>query len=134
VDPAGRFLVDLEDLPDGAVLAVGGKRASVLEFEAVLEDPLPRCIECRDELLRADDEDDVGGTPRQGCELTASGRGDDESSLSPVTAWTLSSAKSGWPAIAFISCAWVAKSRAIILFRIESYLPPPLTASAMPVS
>ncbi len=53
---------------------------------------------------------------------------------SPVTAWTLPSAKSGWAAIAFISCAWVAKSSAIILSRIDSYGPPSLIAFSMPVS
>src|ERR1700738_2000702 len=37
VGPTGQFLVDLEDLPDGAVLPVGGNGASVLELQAVLE-------------------------------------------------------------------------------------------------
>jgi hypothetical protein len=41
VDPAGLLLVNLEDLPDEAVLPVNGKGASVLELEAVLKDPLP---------------------------------------------------------------------------------------------
>jgi hypothetical protein len=40
VDAPGRFLVDLEDLPDAAVLAIGGLGASILERQAVLVDPL----------------------------------------------------------------------------------------------
>jgi hypothetical protein len=40
VDAAGEFLVDLEGLPDGAVLPVGGLRAGVLELQGVLMDPL----------------------------------------------------------------------------------------------
>jgi hypothetical protein len=51
-----------------------------------------------------------------------------------VIAWTLPRAKSGWPAIAFISCSCVAKSSAIISLRAESYGPPSLIASAIPVS
>jgi DNA-binding NarL/FixJ family response regulator len=45
VDAAGQLLVDLENLSDVAVLPIGGLRASVLEFEAVLEDPLACCVE-----------------------------------------------------------------------------------------
>jgi hypothetical protein len=63
VDAAGQFLVDLQDLPDGAVLPVGGLRPGVLEFQAVLVDPLVRRLEVRDEFLRAGDEDDIGGAP-----------------------------------------------------------------------
>jgi hypothetical protein len=61
VDAAGPLLVDLEDLPDQAVLPVGGVRASVLELQAVLDDPF--ACRCRggNQLLRADDEDDGGG-------------------------------------------------------------------------
>jgi hypothetical protein len=40
VDAAGQFLVDLEDLPDVAVLPVGGLRAGILELQAVQVDPL----------------------------------------------------------------------------------------------
>jgi hypothetical protein len=42
VDAAGQFLVDLEDLPDLAVLPVGGLRAVVFQRQAVLIDPLVR--------------------------------------------------------------------------------------------
>ena len=62
VDAAGLLLVDLEDLADVAVHAVGGDRAGVFEFQAVLVDPLARCAQVGNELLRTDDEDDVGGT------------------------------------------------------------------------
>ena len=78
MDAPGRLLVDLEDLSDQAVLPVGGVGAGVLELEAVLEDPLAGRFRVGDELLRADDEDDVGGAPRVGGELAAGGRGDDE--------------------------------------------------------
>src|SRR5881397_500395 len=71
VDAAGVFLVDLEDLSDAAVLPVGGIGAGVLELEAVLDDPLARRFQARDELLRAHDEDDVGGAPGVGGELAA---------------------------------------------------------------
>src|SRR5258707_14942767 len=57
VDPAGQFLVDLEDLPDLAVLPVGGLRAGVLQRQAVLIDALMRRCHPRPELLRAGDED-----------------------------------------------------------------------------
>jgi hypothetical protein len=40
VDAAGEFLVDLEKLPDLAVLPIGGERPRILEGEAVLDDPL----------------------------------------------------------------------------------------------
>jgi hypothetical protein len=47
----------------------------------------------------------------------------------------LPSAQSGWPPIAFICCAWVAKSSANISFRAHFYRPPSsLIASAIPVS
>ena len=42
MDAAGQLLVDLQDLPDRAVLPVGGLRAGVLEHQAVLVDPLVR--------------------------------------------------------------------------------------------
>jgi cell division protein ZapA (FtsZ GTPase activity inhibitor) len=54
VDAAGQLLVDLENLSDGAVLPVGGNRASVLELQAVLVDPLVCRFQGGDELLRAD--------------------------------------------------------------------------------
>src|SRR6266487_1132426 len=82
VDAAGQLLVDLENLSDRAVLPVGGIRASVLEFQAVLVDPLVCRFHGGDEFLRADDKDDVGGAPGVGGELAAGGRGDDESSVS----------------------------------------------------
>src|SRR5689334_7118082 len=78
VDAARQLLVDLEDLPDRAVLAVGGGRPGVLELQAVLVDPLVRRLQGRDELLRADHEDDAGGAPGVGGELAARGRGDDQ--------------------------------------------------------
>jgi hypothetical protein len=61
VDAAGQFLVDLEDFPDLAVLPVGGLRAGVFQRQAVLIDALVRRCERRNELLPADDEDDIGG-------------------------------------------------------------------------
>ena len=82
MDPAGILLVDLEDLADAAVLPVRGIGAGVLEWrKAVLDDPLVRRFQVGDELLRADDEDDVGGAPGVGGELAAGGRGDDEGSV-----------------------------------------------------
>ena len=60
MDPAGQLLVDLQDLPDLAVLPVGGLRAGVFQRQAVLVDPLVRGLQGGDELLRAGDEDDVG--------------------------------------------------------------------------
>ena len=71
MDAAGQLLVDLQDLPHRAVLPVGGDRAGVLEHQAVLVDPLVRRLQRGDELLRADDEDDVGGAPGIGGELAA---------------------------------------------------------------
>ena len=73
VDPAGQFLVHLENLADGAVLPVRGLRAGVLEDQAVLVDPLVRCFQRQAQLLRADNEDDVGGSPCAGRELAAGG-------------------------------------------------------------
>src|SRR5207249_42260 len=81
VDAAGDFLVDLENLPDLGVLPVGGERPRILERQAVLIDPLACLLRAGDELLRADDEDDVRGAPHRGSELAAGGRGDDESSI-----------------------------------------------------
>ena len=40
--------------PDVAVLTVGGDRTGVLEYQAVLVDPLPRRLQGGHELLRAD--------------------------------------------------------------------------------
>src|SRR5258707_15863818 len=81
VDAARRFLVDLEDLPDAAVLAVCGLGASILERQAVLVDPVMSRAQGRDEFLRADDEDDVGSPPGVGAELAARGRGNHEGSV-----------------------------------------------------
>ena len=50
MNAAGQFLVDLEDLPDVAVLPVGGLRAGIFELEAVLVDPLARRIERRNDF------------------------------------------------------------------------------------
>jgi pimeloyl-ACP methyl ester carboxylesterase len=55
MDAAGQLLVDLEDLADGAVLPVGGDRASVLENQAVLVDPLVRRLQVGHKLLRSDE-------------------------------------------------------------------------------
>src|SRR5580658_3732211 len=71
VDAAGQLLMDLEDLPDVAVLPVGGLRPGVLELQAVLVDPLPGGLDGGDDLLRASHEDDVGGAPGVGGELAA---------------------------------------------------------------
>src|SRR5215204_1414371 len=78
VDAAGEFLVNLENLCDLAVLPVGGVRPRILEWEAVLGDPLTGLLRGGDELLRADDEDDVCGAPHIGGELAAGSQGDDE--------------------------------------------------------
>jgi hypothetical protein len=71
VDAAGQLLVDLENLPHRAVLPVGGLRPGILELEAVLVDPLVGRFQGGDELVRADDEGDIGGTPGVGGELAA---------------------------------------------------------------
>ena len=42
MDAAGQFLVDLQDLAHLAVLPVGGYRAGVFQYQAVLIDPLVR--------------------------------------------------------------------------------------------
>ena len=78
MDAAGILLVDLEDLADPAVHPVDLAGAGILELEAVLVDPLVCRFEVWDELLGADDEDDLGRTPRVGGELAAQGGGDDE--------------------------------------------------------
>jgi hypothetical protein len=52
MDAAGQFLVDFQDLPDLAVLAVGGLGAGIFQLQAVLVDPLMRGLQGRDELLR----------------------------------------------------------------------------------
>jgi hypothetical protein len=77
VDAAGVLLVHLENLANPAVLPIGGVRAGVLEFEAVLVDPLMGRFQGGDEFLRTDDEDDVGGAPGVRGELAAGGGGDD---------------------------------------------------------
>src|SRR5256885_9160092 len=77
VDAPGEFLVDLEKLPDLDVLPIGGERPGILEGEAVFDDPLTGLLRAGDELLRADDEDDVCGAPHIGGELAAGSRGDD---------------------------------------------------------
>jgi hypothetical protein len=71
VDAAGQLLVDPEDFPDLAVLPVGGLRAGVFQRQAVLINALMRRCQRRHELLRADDEDDIGGAPGVGGELAA---------------------------------------------------------------
>src|SRR5207247_9468060 len=81
VDASGILLVDLEDLAEAAVLTVRSVGSSVLEFQAVLDDPLARRFRGGHELLRADDEDHVSGTPGVGGELAAGGGGDDECSV-----------------------------------------------------
>jgi hypothetical protein len=54
VDPAGQFLMDLEDLPDLAVLSAGRLCAGVFQRQAVLIDPLVRGFQGGHQLLRAD--------------------------------------------------------------------------------
>src|SRR3989440_13016317 len=78
VDAAGQFLVDLQDLADLTVLPVGGLRAGVLQRQAVLVDPLVGGLQRGDELVRADDKDDIGGAPGVGGELAPGRRGDDQ--------------------------------------------------------
>lgn len=70
MDATRQVLVDLEDLPDRAVLSVRGGRSCVLENQAVLVDPLVGGFQRGDEFLRADDEADVGGSPAIGRELS----------------------------------------------------------------
>jgi hypothetical protein len=78
VDAAGELLVDLQDLPDEAVLAIGGDRPGVLEFQAVLIDPLPCRLQVGDQFLCTYDEDDIGGDPGVGGQLASGRRGDDQ--------------------------------------------------------
>src|SRR5207244_9984912 len=52
VDAARILLVDLENLSDAAVLPVRSVGSSVLEFQAVLDDPLARRFQGGHELLR----------------------------------------------------------------------------------
>ena len=56
VGTTGQLQMHLQNLADGAVLAVGGIRADVLELQAVLVDPLMCCFQDRDQFLRTDDE------------------------------------------------------------------------------
>ena len=119
MDTAGQLLVDFENLPDVAVLPVGGLRAGVLEHEAVLVYPLMGGLQRGHEFLRAHDEDDAGGSPGVGGELAARGRGDDQGA-GAGDGVDAAQGVVGLPAIAFISCAWVAKSSANILFRADS--------------
>src|SRR5437588_6384611 len=78
MDASGILLVDLENLSDAAVLPVRSVGSSVLELQAVLDDPLARRFKVGHELLRADDEDHVAGAPGVRGELAAGGGGDDE--------------------------------------------------------
>src|SRR6476469_1648273 len=63
VDAAGPLLVNLQDLPHGAVLSVDRQGSSVLELQAVLDDPLACRLGGGDELLGADDEDHIRRAP-----------------------------------------------------------------------
>jgi hypothetical protein len=88
VDASGILLVDLEDLSDAAVLTVRSVGSSVLELEAVLEDPLVRRFQVGHELLRSDDEDHVGGP--QAYEASWLPEAEAMTSVpSRLTAWTL---------------------------------------------
>ena len=73
MDAPGVLLVDLEDLPDLAVLPVGGVGPRVFEGETVLCDPLTGLLLAGHEFLRTDDEDDMCGTPHVGGQLAAGG-------------------------------------------------------------
>jgi hypothetical protein len=70
VDAPGLFLVDLQHFANDAVLPVRRIRTRVLQLEAVLDDPLTRGLGVAEELLRADDEDDIGRAPGVRSELT----------------------------------------------------------------
>ena len=107
MDPAGILLVDLEHLADAAVLPVRRIGAGVFERKAVLDDPLVRRFQVGDELLRTDDEDDVGGAPGVGSERLPEAEAITRVP-SRVTAWTLPRAYSAWPATALISGSCVA--------------------------
>jgi hypothetical protein len=74
VDTAGCLLVYFEDLADDAVLSVCSVRAGVFEFQAVLVDALAGRAGIGNELLRADDEDDVGGARGVGAAVSESSR------------------------------------------------------------
>jgi hypothetical protein len=63
VDAAGQFLVDLEDLPDLAVLSVGRLCAGVFQRQAVLIDPLV-CGFQGGTSFWAGHEDDIGRAPQ----------------------------------------------------------------------
>ena len=80
-----------QDLPDLAVLPVGGLRADVFQRQAVLIDALMRRGQRRHELLRADHEDHIGGAPGVGGKLAARRRRDDQGA-GAVIACTLSRA------------------------------------------
>jgi hypothetical protein len=56
-------LVDLEDLAHNTVLSAGSIGAGVLEWQAVLIDTLACRLGIGDELLCADDENDVDCAP-----------------------------------------------------------------------
>src|SRR6516225_12303228 len=76
VDAAGQFGVDLQDLPDLAVLSVGSLRAGVFQRQAVGVDPLVRRGQRGHQLLRANHEDDLGRAPGVGGQLAARRRRD----------------------------------------------------------
>ena len=104
-------VVDLEDLSDAAVLPVGGDRAGVLERQAVVDVRSWAAFRLATSFCSTDDEDDVCRAPGVLRELAA------EQELmrsvpSPVIAWTLPTAYSGWPLISFISLATGSRSRA----------------------
>jgi hypothetical protein len=75
VDPAGQFGVDLQHLPDPAVLPVGGLRAGVFQRQAVGVDPLVRRGQRGHQLLRASHEDHLGGSPGVGGQRPGLGPG-----------------------------------------------------------
>ena len=66
--------MDLKDLADAAVLPVRSVGAGIFEREAVLDDPFVGDVESRDELLYADDEDDVGGASSVGASCSPTRR------------------------------------------------------------
>ena len=51
MDAAGKLLVDFLNLPDLAVLAVGGLGAGIFQLQAVPVDPLVRGLQGGNELL-----------------------------------------------------------------------------------
>ena len=112
--------MDLEDLADDAVLAVGAQaRASSscrlswrIRWWAASGWGRVFCAPTTKMTL--------GGAPGVGVELAAGRRGDDDQSSVAGDGVDAAQGVIGWPPMAFISCAWVAKSSANLSLRADS--------------